>query len=243
MPAVASAPQRDSSPSPARKHRILVVDDHKVVIMGWRYLIAVEDDLEICGEAGTVAEALELLERTHPDIVVTDLALPGRNGLELVKEIHRLRPEIPVLVMSMFDEKLYGERVLKAGSLGYMMKEVAPDQLVDGVRKVLRGEHCISPALFELYVGGLVGGKFAKAKLPIDQFTYREMQIFNLIGQSWRQERIAKHLDIRPRTVEAHQANMRKKLGLANAKELYQYAVRYYESGKLVSHPSGPSPE
>jgi DNA-binding NarL/FixJ family response regulator len=211
------------------KRRILIVDDHEILRCGWHYLISVEDDLEICGEAGTVQDALDLLEPSKPDIVVTDLLLPDRNGLELVRELHTTHPEIPVLVVSMYDERIYCERVLRAGACGYVMKEAASDQLVNAIRRVLSGRHYVSEALLETLMGESV--RQTHPTLPLNRLTNREMEVFELIGQGLSQDDISKHLGIKPRTVEAHRTNIRKKLGLRNSKELLTFAVRYYQSG------------
>lgn len=211
-----------------KRKRILVVDDHEILRCGWHQLISVEDDLEICGEAGTVSEALNLVEQCHPDIVVTDISLPGRNGLELVKELKLNHPEIPVLVVSMHDEKVYGERVLRAGGRGYVMKETASDQLVDAIRQVLRGKPYVSEALSSAFLEGMFIG--TPAKFPIDRLTNRELEVFDLIGKGHSQLEIAQTLGVEPRTIEAHRTNIRKKLGLPDSHALFRFAVRRFES-------------
>jgi len=105
--------------------RIVIVDDHFLLRAGWSYLIDPQEDLAICGAAGSVSEALEIIEKTSPDLVITDLSLPGRSGLELIKDLKALHPGLPVLVVSMHDETIYAERVIKAGGRGYLMKEAA----------------------------------------------------------------------------------------------------------------------
>lgn len=223
----------------AHRKRVLVVDDHELLRRGWRDLFAAEDDLEICGEAASVDEGLSQVEQLRPDVVITDLAFPGRNGLELVKDLRSLHPEIPVLVVSMYDEALFGERALKAGAFGYVMKEAASEHLVGAIRQVLLGEHYVSRALSRRYFAGMAAG--APPKFPIDRLTPKEMEVFELIGKGYAQNDIAKHLHVKPRTVEAHRTNMRKKLGLPNSKALLRYAVRCVES-RVPSLPEAPLP-
>ena len=131
--------------TPSRK-RVLVVDNHEIVRRGWQFLISSETDLEVCGEAGTADQALELTEQLHPDVVVTCICLPGRTGLDLVKTLKTQHPHLPVLVVSTLDEKIFGERVLKAGGMGYLMKEAACEQLVIAVRQVLLGRYHVPTA-------------------------------------------------------------------------------------------------
>ena len=218
---------QDVSP-PARK-RVLVVDDHEIVRRGWQFLISSETDLEVCGEAGTADQALELTEQLHPDVVVTCICLPGRTGLDLVKTLKTQHPHLPVLVVSTLDEKIFGERVLKAGGMGYLMKEAACEQLVIAVRQVLLGRYHVSEALSERFLAGAASG--GTSKFPLERLTNREMQVFQLMGQGKSLEEIAEEQGIAVRTVEAHRTHMRSKLGLADSKELLRYAVRCFESG------------
>lgn len=224
MPTV--APQ----PSPRPRKRVLVVDDHPLLRGGWHQLLAAEDDLEICGEAGTVPEALSAVEELRPDIVVTDITLPGRSGLDLVKELKEVHPEIPVLVVSMHDEKLYGERVLKAGGWGYIMKEAASEQLVAAIRQVLMGQHYVSQSLYDHFLGGMAGG--TRTRFPLDRLTDRELEVFALIGRGKGQAQIAADLGVEPRTIEAHRTNIRKKLNFADSGELFRFAVQWFESNR-----------
>lgn len=195
---------------------------------GWHQLLSAEDDLEICGEAGSVPDALKAIDESRPDIVVTDITLPGRSGLELVKELKEIHPEIPVLVVSMHDERLYGERVLKAGGWGYLMKEAAADQLVAAIRHILGGEHYISQSLYDHFLGGMSGA--GRTKFPLDRLTDRELEVFVLIGKGKGQAQIAAELEVEPRTVEAHRTNIRKKLNFSDSGTLFRFAVQWFES-------------
>ena len=211
---------------------ILIVDDHPVLLEGLEKVIELEEELRICGKAGSVKEALTLVEEAQPDLVLTDLTLPGRNGMELIKDLKAAHPDLPVLVMSMHDEMIYAERVLKAGGRGYVMKEAPSGQLLEAIRKVLGGDVFASQAVTNHFLHALSAGKGqAKASFPPERLTDREMEVFELIGKGRGNFDIATQLVISPRTVDAHRVNIRKKLALADGTELTRYAVRWIESG------------
>ena len=211
---------------------ILIVDDHPLLLEGLEKLIELEEELRICGKAGSVKEALALVETDSPDLVLTDLTLPGRNGMELVKDLKVARPDLPVLVMSMHDEMIYAERVLKAGGRGYIMKEAPSAQLLQAIRKVLAGEVFASQAVTNHFLHALsTGTGRAKASFPLERLSDRELEVFEMIGRGTGNQDIADQLAISPRTVDAHRVNIRKKLGLADGTELTRYAVRWIESG------------
>ncbi len=211
---------------------ILIVDDHPLLLEGLEKLIELEEELRVCGKAGSVKEALALVESGPPDLVLTDLTLPGRNGMELVKDLKVTRPDLPVLVMSMHDEMIYAERVLKAGGRGYIMKEAPSAQLLEAIRKVLAGEVFASQAVMDHFLNGLSAGKDrAKARFPLERLSDREMEVFELIGRGIGNSDMAGRLVISPRTVDAHRVNIRKKLGLADGTALTRFAIRWIESG------------
>lgn len=226
MATAPALPPAPAAPTPPTRKRVLIVDDHALLRCGWHHLLAPEEDLEICAEAGSVAEALRAVDQALPDVVVTDISLPDRNGLELVKELKALHPEIPVLVVSMHDEKLFGERVLKAGGWGYLMKESASEELVVAIRHVLKGEAYVSPALSARLLAVMVHGN--STAFPLDSLSDRELEIFTLLGSGRSQEEIASQLRIKPRTVEAHRTNIREKLKLPNSAALLRFAIRWF---------------
>jgi DNA-binding NarL/FixJ family response regulator len=211
---------------------ILIVDDHPVLLAGLENVIELEEELRVCGKAGSVKDALALVEVTAPDLVLTDLTLPGRSGIELIKDLKSSRPGLPVLVMSMHDEMIYAERVLKAGGRGYIMKETPSGQLLEAIRKVLDGDVFVSKAVTKHFLHSISGGKArTTASFPLARLSDREMEVFELIGRGKGNHDIAARLVISPRTVDAHRVNIRKKLGLADGTELTRYAVRWIESG------------
>tara|TARA_R110002096_G_scaffold164099_11_gene331813 strand:- start:1116 stop:1775 length:660 start_codon:yes stop_codon:yes gene_type:complete len=210
------------------KKQIFIVDDHAVVRYGLSALIGAQSDMEICGMAGSASEALDLVRKlkTMPDLVVSDLTLPDHNGLELIKDLKALDPKLPVLMMSMHDELLYAERVLKAGGRGYLMKEHS-ENVVPAIRQILRGTPYVSPAVTSHFLESLAGGESQHYSFPLKRLTDRELEVFELIGQGKATEHISTQLNISPRTVDAHRTHIREKLGLADSSAVLRYAVRW----------------
>lgn len=213
--------------------RILIVDDHPLLREGLRRVIGAEEGFEICGAAGSVGEALETVEATSPDLVITDLGLPGRGGLELIKDLRVLHPSLPILVLSMHDEMLYAERALTAGAKGYLMKETAAEHLIPAIRTVLNGGVYASAAVTSHFLHSFSQGNAQRPCLPLKRLTDREMEVFELIGAGKLTQDIGERLSISPRTVDAHRAHIRRKLGLASAGDLLRYAIRWAEAGSL----------
>jgi DNA-binding NarL/FixJ family response regulator len=215
--------------------RIIIVDDHPLLREGLARVIGSEDDLTVCGMAGSVAEALRLVELNPPDLVLTDLILPGRNGLELIKDLRAIHPELPVVVLSMHDEMIYAERCLAAGARGYVMKEAAAEHLLDAIRTVLAGGIFASQAVTEHFLLSLSNPHArSKACLPIKRLTDREIEIFELIGAGKGNQEIADMLGISCRTIDAHRSHIREKLGIVDGNELTRYAIRWVEAGTLL---------
>ncbi|YCM46816.1 response regulator transcription factor (plasmid) [Verrucomicrobiaceae bacterium 227] len=210
--------------------RIFLVDDHPISRDGIAGLISRQDDLEVCGEAGSAEEALEFLATDRPDVIITDINLPGKNGLELIKDVQAMYPKLPMIALSMHDETLYAERVLRASGRGYLMKETKPANLVKAIRLVLDGGIYLSEAMtkrmLELVSGN--GGKLALS--PMERLTDREFEVFQLIGQGRASKEIAGQLNISARTVDAHRTHIKEKLNLKSGSELNRHAVRWVES-------------
>jgi len=213
---------------------ILLVDDHPLLLEGLGRLINAETGLRVCGMAGNVQQALKMVESAKPDLIVTDLTLPGRNGLELIKDLAATHPGIPIIVLSMHDEMIYAERVLRAGGRGYVMKDTPPESLLEAIRTVLDGGVSASRAVTNRLLRSLSGGKAnAKPGFPLECLTDREMEVFELIGHAKSNPEIATRLGISPRTVDAHRSHIREKLGLADGGELTRHAIRWIEVGTL----------
>ena len=205
--------------------RILIVDDHPLVRSGFAQLIGDCPDLEVCGEAGNMAEALQQIDRQKPDLAIIDLSLAGGSGLDLIERISRRDSSILMLVASMHDETLYAERVLAAGARGYVNKQEAQDDIIRAIRRVLGGKIYLSERMTERLVSGEAGND--NEKRDIDSLSNRELQVFELIGQGVSTANIAAQLHLSVKTIETHQAHIKKKLGLESAHQLNQRAIRW----------------
>ncbi|MEI6674964.1 MAG: response regulator transcription factor [Verrucomicrobiota bacterium] len=215
---------------------ILLVDDHPLINEGLRQLLGSQPGLSICAMASSVQEALALVESTHPDLVITDLTLPGRNGLELIKDLGTTHPELPIIVLSMHDELLYAERVLRAGGRGYVTKGAPTERLLQAIRCVLGGGVYASPAVTNHFLQTLVPGRGpAKLSFPLERLTDREIEVFELIGLAKGNHEIASQLGISPRTVDVHRAHIRDKLGIEDGNALTRHAIRWVEAGMIRS--------
>jgi DNA-binding NarL/FixJ family response regulator len=212
------------------KTRILIVDDHPMMRQGLAQLIGAESDLAVCGEAENAGAALDAIGALKPDLVLADISLPGKNGLELIKDFQAMQPGLPVLVISMHDESLYAERVLRAGGRGYIMKQEGGKKLMQAIRQVLEGKIYVSEKMsadiLEMFSGRRAGAESS----PLEKLTDREFEIFQLIGQGQGTKEIAEKLHLSVKTVDVHRANIKGKLKLQNAAELIRFAVRWLES-------------
>ncbi len=205
--------------------RILIVDDHPLVRTGLAQLIGDCPDLEVCGEAGDMAEALKLVASTRPDLAIIDLSLAGGSGLDLIERIKARHKAVLMLVASMHDETLYAERVLAAGARGYINKQEAQDRIIQAVRQVLAGKVYLSQQMTERMLSGMVDARAERR--DIDTLSNRELQVFELIGRGVTSGQIAERLNLSTKTIETHQARIKKKLGLGSAHELTQRAIRW----------------
>lgn len=211
------------------KQRILVVDDHPMMREGLAQLIEHEADLTVSSQAHTAAQALDLTADSPPDLVLVDISLPDRNGLELIKDLNTLHPTLPVLVVSMHDEALYAERVLRAGGRGYIMKQEGGKKLMEAIRQVLSGRIYVSEKMSAKILETFSGHR-PNSQSPVETLSDREFEVFQLLGQGQGTRQIAEHLRISVKTVEVHRANVRKKLELASGAELVRYAIRWAEA-------------
>jgi DNA-binding NarL/FixJ family response regulator len=206
------------------------VDDHPLVRAGLVQLVRQEADLEVCGETGRAHHALELVARTKPDLVVVDIRLPGRDGLELIKDIKAHHPEMPVLVISMHDETLYADRALRAGARGYLMKQEGGPNIMRAIRRVLEGQIYVNPAIATQLLESLVASPSRGRGEPLRRLTDRELQVFERIGQGKGTRKISDELHLSIKTVEAHRANIKRKLKIDDAIGLVRYAVKWAEA-------------
>jgi DNA-binding NarL/FixJ family response regulator len=212
------------------KKQILIIDDHPMMREGLAQLIGNEPDLQVCGEAGDAHDGLVKIGKHKPDLVIADITLPGKNGLELIKDIQAMYQGLPVLVISMHDEALYAERVLRAGGRGYIMKQEGGKKLMEAIRQVLNGKIYVSEAMSSKILEIFSGGRPDAAASPIESLTDREFEIFQLIGKGFSTVQMAAQLHISPKTVEVHRVNLKSKLKVKTAPELLRFSVRWSES-------------
>ncbi len=187
----------------------------------------------VCGEAEEAPKGFEAVGVLKPDVAVVDISLKGGNGLELIKNIKASHPNLPILVLSMHDESLYAERALRAGSLGYIMKEEAAESVLVAIRKVLKGEVVLSDKMQVRLLHQLVNGRLKQGTSPIDTLSDRELEVFRMIGEGRSTRQIAEELHLSVRTVEAYREYIKEKLNLKNATELVQHAFQWVHDGKL----------
>lgn len=218
------------SDSDCQKKQILLVDDHPVMRFGLAQLIRFEKDMTVSGEAGTAREAMQIVSEKHPNLVVVDISLPDKNGIELIKDLRALDANIKILVVSMHDEEIYTERALRAGARGYIMKEEAAEKLVEAVRVVISGGVFVSEKMSRRIVELFSGLGSSAAEDPIERLTDRELEVFELFGNGLGSKEIAERIQCSPRTVDAHRAHIREKLCLRDSKELMLHAVRWVET-------------
>lgn len=206
--------------------RIVLVDDHPIVREGLALMMSQESDLQVCGEAGSASEALDLLAKTMPDLAIVDIFLDGTNGIELTREIRARYPNLPVLILSMHDESLYAERALRAGASGYVMKQEASRTIMDAIRTVMSGKRYISAGVAAT-IGEDSEGDSGQEALSGDidkKLSRRELDIFRLIGDGRSRSEIAETLNISIKTVETHRANIKYKLNVGSASDLKKCA-------------------
>jgi DNA-binding NarL/FixJ family response regulator len=207
-----------------------VVDDHPLVRESLATLINRQPDLVVCGEAESVREAMAGIAASRPDVAVVDLSLKDSFGIELIKDLRVSHPKVILLVLSMHDESLYAERVLRSGAMGYVMKQEATNKVIEGIRRVLEGKIYVSENFTQSMAARFVEGKQPGKGSPVLQFTDRELEIFELLGQGFRTTQIAKMLGVSTKTVHAYCARMREKMSLANSRELLRAAFHWNES-------------
>lgn len=220
---------RKQAKAPAKK-RILIVDDHPMMRDGLRQLIANEPDLEVVAEADDAPAALDAAGEFKPDIAIVDITLRESNGLELIKDLQIRAPQIAVLVLSMHDESLYAERVLRAGGRGYIMKQEGGKRIIEGIRRILSGGAYVSENISSRILNAFSGR--SQNTSAVQTLTDREFEVFQLIGQGLSTQEMADKLKVSVKTVEVHRVNIKTKLGIPTAPELIRYAVRWLESGE-----------
>lgn len=212
--------------SRAAKKGVLIVDDHPLLRQGLTLLINQQEDMYVCGEAEEAQAALQAIAQRRPDIMILDLSLNGPDGIELLKTIRAADATLPVLILSMHDEAIYAERVLRARANGYIMKQEATEKVLVAVRRILNGEVYLSEHMSSKLLQQYVGGTVPMTQSRISLLSDRELEVYRLIGEGRATREIAEELHLSVKTVETYQAHIKEKLALRSGRELIQHAIQ-----------------
>ena len=224
---VVRSADKPPQPQPPEAKRIVIVDDHPLFRKGLQELIHSDGTFAVCGEAGNASEAMDVIRRLSPDLVIVDLSLPGANGIELIKNIRAELPKLPILVLSMHDESLYALRALRAGADGYVMKHEAMANVIQAIREVFNGHPYLSPAMAAQVITKFAHRQVEGETDAVDRLSDRELEILELIGKGNEVRQIAKLLHLSPKTVETHRAHIKDKLDLKNSREVARFALQW----------------
>lgn len=209
------------------KTRLLLVDDHAVVRSGLKMLLSSEDDVEIVGEAGTAAEAIETAASVAPDVILMDIGLPDLSGIDATREIKKRHPHVSIVALTIHEDEEYFFKMLEAGASGYVPKRAAPEELLTAIRAAASGEVYLYPSLAKLLVTDYLSQEHpADVKASLDGLTEREREVLTYLAEGTSNEEIAVSLVISPKTVERHRENIMRKLNLHSRVELVRYAIR-----------------
>jgi len=209
------------------KKRILVVDDHPLLRQGLALLINQQQDMQVCGEAEEAHAAMQAIAQKQPDIIILDISLKGPDGLEMLKSIRGLYPELPVLILSMHDEAIYAERALRARANGYIMKQEATDKVLVALRRILNGDVYLSESMSKKMLQQFIDGAPSLLQSRIAALSDRELEVFRRIGEGRATREIAEELHLSVKTVETYQAHIKDKLSLRSGRELIQHAIQW----------------
>lgn len=209
-----------------KRTKIIIVDDHPLVRQGLAFSLAAHGRFDVCGEAETECEALALADDKEPDLMIVDISLKSGNGIDLIKQIKERHPKIKLLVMSAFQESLYGERALRAGALGFLNKQETQSKLMEAIDVVLRGDRYVSPELSRRLISQALTHS-GQGKEPTELLSNRELEVFRMIGQGLTSGAIATQLHLSRHTIDTHRENIKRKLGVRDAGELNRQAVQW----------------
>ncbi|THF64136.1 response regulator [Pseudothauera rhizosphaerae] len=209
---------------PNSRLRVLIADDHAVVRQGLRHILSETDDMEVAGEAGNGVQALQMAREQNWDVVLMDVSMPDRNGIDALKMLRKELPRLPVLIFSMYPEDLYAVRALRAGAAGYLSKRSAPEQLVAAIRQVAGGKKYVSPAVAEALANAVMDDG---DRPPHEKLSDREFQTLRLIAAGRTPAQIAESLHISVKTVSVYRARLLEKMNMRNNAELTHYGIRH----------------
>lgn len=219
--------------NPVGDVRVMVIDDHEIFRTGIEQLVRSQKDMVFLGGAGSFSEAAAVLNNDIPDVIILDLSLKGRSGIDILKDIKSISNTPKFLILTVHDENLFAERALRAGASGFIMKDEGSSRVIEGIREVACGRYFFSAAVSQKLLGTLAGRPRDDDRLPMDRLTDREMVVFELIGRGLNSRQIGAELSISPKTVEAHRENIKKKLGIPDAQTLLRQAVSWVQDLNL----------
>jgi DNA-binding NarL/FixJ family response regulator len=229
-------PKPNSSESPPRnataKAKVFVVEDHPVFRQGLVKMVNAERDMVVCGEAADAESALSAIGQAQPDLVLVDITLPGRSGLQLIRDLRGMKPKPKILVVSMHDEAIYANRVLRAGGDGYIMKQEDPEEILHAIRDVLHGRIYVSEAVMAAKPPVRADAGAVESPSRLEQLSDAELEVLELVGNGKSTSEIARALKLSAKNVAAQCTRIRKKLGLNSANALVRYAVCWVETSK-----------
>lgn len=222
---------RNRNKTEEARAKILLVDDHEVLRQGMRLLIEHQRDLQVCGEAADELSAVKQFRSSSPDLLIIDLSLKEGDGIELIKRIKLIDSDARVLVYSMHDERVYGERALRAGAKGYVSKQQPVRAVLQAIRRVLAGSMHFSGELTQRLLERVASNEPMTAASPVENLSDRELEVFGMIGRGLTTRSIAARLHLSPRTVDTYRERLKTKLALANSAELHYRAVQWVLKG------------
>jgi DNA-binding NarL/FixJ family response regulator len=217
---------KSQSVTRAKKKTVFIVDDHPLLRQGLALLVNRERDLTVCGEAEEAQTAMREITLKKPDILIADISLNGPDGLDLLKNLRMLYPNLPVLILSMHDESIYAERALRARANGYIMKQEATEKVLVAVRRILSGDIYLSDRMANKLLHQYISGASADLNSRLSALSDRELEVFRLIGEGRSTRQIAEKLHLSVKTVETYQAHIKDKLSLHSGRELVQHAIQ-----------------
>ena len=226
MHSTSIAQTRSQGATRVRRKTVFVVDDHPLLRQGLALMINREQDLVVCGEAEEAQAAMKAIAAKRPDILIADISLNGPDGLDLLKNLRTLYPDLPVLILSMHDESIYAERALRARANGYIMKAEATEKVLIAVRRILGGDIYLSDRMANKLLHQYISGGSADMSSRLSALSDRELEVFRLIGEGCGTRQIAENLHLSMKTVETYQAHIKDKLSLRSGRELVQHAIQ-----------------
>lgn len=213
------------------KFRVAIVDDHTFMREGLKVLVDSLPEFSMAWMAPTAGDALKQLQKDTPDLLLVDITLPDRNGLELIKDVHALYPNLRILVLTMHSEKLYVQRALRAGARGYLTKDSSHAEYERAMKRVATGQLSVSEAIAEeMMMNYALGDTKARDRTGVEALSDRELEVFMLLGEGSSTTQVADALRISPKTVDVHKMNMRVKLGLEDGAAVTRMAIQWTEA-------------